>query len=77
MVAADPVAVPVAARDDYVEFVVAQFRPGCHRQRPAMQRVHAVGVEVARQVGGAPDPANGKYLVRLQPQLGTSPLDAV
>ena len=69
MVAADAETVAVAAGADDFQLVVAQLDAGGHRQRAAVQRVHAVGVDVARQVGGAADAADDADLMRLQAQL--------
>src|SRR5207302_1378735 len=70
VVAADAEAVAVAAGDYDLEAVVAELRPGRDRQRAPVQRVHAVGVDVAGQVGRAADSADGEQLVRQEAQLG-------
>jgi hypothetical protein len=62
-------AVAVTAGDDHRELVIRELDPRSHRQRSAMQRVHAVGVDVARQVGRAADAANRHHIVRLDLQL--------
>ena len=77
VVAADAVAVAVAAGDDNVQVMVAQLCAGGDRQGAAVEGVHPVGVEVARQVGGAPDPADCQNLVGPQPKFSAGPLDAV
>ena len=69
MVAADAEAVAVAAGADDFQFVVAELDAGGHGQGPAMQGVHAVGVDVARQVRGAADAADDADLMRLQAEL--------
>ena len=51
VVAADAVAVTVAAGRDDGELVVPQLGSRRHRERAPVQGVHAVGVEVAGQVG--------------------------
>ena len=50
VVAADAVTVPVASGNDYREFVVGQLGAGGHCQGTPVEGVHAVAVEVARQV---------------------------
>ena len=52
--------------------MVAELDAGGHRQRAAMQRVHAVGVDVARQVRRAADAADDADLMRLQARARTS-----
>src|SRR5882672_7316174 len=69
MVAADAEAISVAAGADDFQFVVAELDAGGHGERSAMQRVHAVGVDIARQVRGAADAANNTDLMRLQAQV--------
>ena len=74
MVAADAVAVAVAAGYEHGQIVVRQLRASRHCQGAPVQGVHPVGVEVARQVGRTPDAADGQYLVGLQTHLGAGPL---
>ena len=45
MVAADAVAVAVAAGNDDLELVIGQLGAGGHCQSASMQRVHAVGAD--------------------------------
>ncbi len=52
---ADAVAVAIAAGDDHLEIGVGQLDAGGHRDSASMQGVHAVGVHIAGQVGGAAD----------------------
>ncbi len=61
--AADAEAVAVAAGDQHGQLVVGQLEARGHRQRAAMQRVHAVGVDEAGEVGGAADAADRGHLV--------------
>ena len=70
VVAADAVAVAVAAGDDDLHLVVGQGRSGRYRQRAAVQGVHTVGVDVAGQVRRAADAADRHDLVGLQAELG-------
>ena len=69
MVAADAVAVAIAAGADDFQFVVAELDAGGHGKGPAMQGVHAVGVDIARQVRGAADAADDTDLMRLQAEV--------
>ena len=70
VVAANAEAVAVAARDQHGHAVVGQLQAGGHRQRTAMQRVHAVGVDEAGKVRRAADAADRGDLV-----LGNLQLD--
>src|SRR5205823_7067667 len=63
VVPADAEAVPIAARNHHLETMVAELGSGRDGQRAAVERMHAVGVDVARQVGGAADSADGEDLV--------------
>src|SRR5258708_6836694 len=58
MVAADPKTVAVAARHHYSEFMIGKLQSGGHRQRPAVQSVHAIGIHVPGEVGGTADAAD-------------------
>src|SRR5205085_7248375 len=77
VVAADPETVAVSTGDDHFQPVVPELRSARDRQRAAVQGVHAVGVDVAGQVGGAADSADGEDLMRLQAQLGDRRLQRV
>jgi hypothetical protein len=50
MVAADSVTIAVAANANHFQFVVAKSDSGRNRQRPAMERVHPVSVDVTGQI---------------------------
>jgi hypothetical protein len=69
MVAADAIAVAVAAGDDDLELVIGHLRAGGYRQRAAMQCVHAVGADVAGQIGRASDAADHQRFVRPNAQF--------
>ena len=69
MVAADAVAVAIATDTDDFQLVIAQFDAGAHRQRTAMQGVHAVGVDEAGQVRRAADAADDHDLVGIEAEL--------
>src|SRR4029077_11270599 len=69
MVAADPEAVSVAAGHNHSQLVIGEFQPSGHREGPPAQRVHAIGVDVAWQIGGPADPAYGDDVVRRYLQL--------
>ena len=69
VIAANAVAVAIAAGADDFQFVVRQLDAGGHSQGAAMQGVHAVGVDVARQVRGAADAADDTDLMRLQAEV--------
>src|SRR3989440_5960494 len=69
MVAADAEAVAIAAGADDFQFVVAELDAGSDGEGAAMQGVHAIGVDVARQVRGAADAADDADLMRLEAQL--------
>ena len=74
VIAADTVAVPIAAGNEHRQIVVRQLGAGGHGQGTPMKGVHPVGVEVARQVGRAPNTADCQYLMGLQTHLGAGPL---
>src|SRR5260370_10121511 len=57
--------------------MVAELGSGRDRERAPVQRVHAVGVDVAGEVGGANDPGDGEDLVRQEAQLGDGGLERV
>ena len=63
VIAADPVAVAVAAGDDHVQFMIGHLCTGRHRKGASVQRMHAVGVEVTGKVGRAADAADGENFV--------------
>src|SRR4030095_5189684 len=69
MVASNPVAVAIAASADDFQFVVAELDAGGHGEGSAMQGVHAVGVDIPRQVRGATDTADDTDLMRLQAEV--------
>src|SRR5713101_4709751 len=69
MVAADSVAIAVAAGADHFQLVVAKSDAGGNRQRAAMERVHSVSVDVAGQIRRTADAADDASLMRLQLQL--------
>src|SRR5437588_8066646 len=69
MVAANAEPVAIAAGADDFQFVVAELDAGSYGKGAAMQRVHAIGVDVAGQVRGAADAADDADLVRLKTQL--------
>lgn len=50
MVAANSVTIAVAAGANHFQLVVANSHAGRNRQRAAVQRVHAVSVDVTRQI---------------------------
>src|SRR5204863_3762457 len=77
VIAADPEPVAVSAGDEDLKVVVPKLRSGRNRQRAAMQGVHAVSVDVAGQVGGAADSADGQDFVRQESQLGDGRLQRV
>ena len=60
---ADAEAVAVAARDQDGHGVVGELHAAGNGERPAVQRVHAVGVDEAGEVGGAADAADRRDLV--------------
>ena len=55
---ADAKAVAVAARDEDGHGVVGELHAAGYGKRPAVKRVHAVGVDEAGEVGGAADAAD-------------------
>src|SRR5262249_14444749 len=69
MIPANSVTVSTTTRADHFEFVIAQLRSRRHGKGTAMQRVHAVGIDEARQVGGTADAADHEDLLRFEPQL--------
>src|SRR5438093_9863956 len=71
MVQSDPIAVAVSTSGDDGHGMVGEPGASGEGQGPAVQRVHPVGAEEARQVRGAADPGDNQYLVRLEPHLGT------
>ena len=75
VIAADAVAVAVAAGADDFEFVIGKLRARRNGERAAMQGVHPVGVHVAGQVRRAADAAHDEHLVRLETQFGEGGLE--
>src|SRR5205823_14549775 len=69
VIAADAVAVAVAARGDDLQAVIAQLNAAGNSHRAPMERVHAVGVDEAGEVRGAADAADDNDFVRLKPQF--------
>ena len=63
VIAADAEAVAIAAGDQHSQIVVGQLHARGDSQRPAMQRVHAVGIDEAGEVGRAADAADGSHIV--------------
>ena len=47
MIATDAVAVAITAGDDYLELMVGERGASGHREGASVQRVHAVGIDVA------------------------------
>ena len=62
-------AISVASGDDNVQVVVCHLHTGRDSERAAVERVHAIGIHVTRQVRRAPNAANGNHVVRLNVQL--------
>src|SRR5690242_14934783 len=63
MIAADSEAVSVTAGDEDGKTVVGELDAGGHGEGASVERVHAVGVDVAGEVGGASDAADGADLM--------------
>src|SRR5687767_12947711 len=64
MIAADAIAIAVAARDDDLKLMIGHLGAGRYRQRAAMQRVHTVRADIARQVRRTADAADHHRFVR-------------
>src|SRR5262249_16248050 len=62
---ADSESVSIAASDHDVHVVIGKLDTRRDRERPAMQGVHAVRVDEAREVRGTSDAANGYDVVGL------------
>ena len=77
VIAADAVAIAVAAGDDDVQIMVGQLGPGSHCQGAAVERMHPVAVKIPGQIGRAADAADREYFVGLQSQTGAGPLQTV
>src|SRR5260370_38367109 len=75
MVAADPEAVSVAARHHHGDLVIGELQTSGYRQRPTVQGVHAIGIRVAGEVGGATDAADGYHFMVRYLQLDQRLLD--
>ena len=75
VVAADAEAVAVAAGHQHGQIVIGELHSSGHRQRAAVQGVHAVGVDVAGKVGGTADTADGDHVVVRYLQLDQGLLD--
>src|SRR5438552_3940152 len=69
MVAADAEAVAIAAGADDFQLVVAELDASGNGKRASVQGVHAIGVDVARQVRRAADAAYDTDLMRLEAEL--------
>src|SRR2546423_2451350 len=66
---ADTEAVAIAAGADDFQLVVTELDAGSHGQGAAMQRVHPIGVDVARQIRGATNAADDADLMWLEAEL--------
>src|SRR5947207_265613 len=74
MVAANSVTVAVAAGANHFQLVVAKFDAGRNGQRAAMERVHAVSVDVTGQIRRTADTADDADLMRLRAEFKHSRL---
>ena len=63
MVASDAVAIAIPTGGDDRQLVVTHLGPRSHGQSPAVQGVHAVGVEVSRQIRRTADSADCQDLM--------------
>src|SRR5260370_8436718 len=69
MVSSDSEPVTVATRHQNSQLVIRKLETSSHRQRPPVERVHAVGIHVPGKVGGTPDAADGDNVVIRYAQL--------
>ena len=69
MIAADAVAVAVAAGDDDFEFMICHLGAGGHGKSATVQRVHTVGTDVPGEVRRAADAADHHCLMRANTQI--------
>src|SRR3989442_442396 len=69
VVSSDPVAIAVAASRNDLQFMIGKLRACGNGQSTTVQRMHAVDVNIARQVGRAADATNGHHLMGLEFQL--------
>jgi len=75
VVAADGQRVAVPGDDPDRQVRTRCRQPGRDRRRPAVDRVHAVGVHVVREPAGAPDPGDEHDVLPAQAQLRQEALD--
>ena len=75
VVAADPEAVAVAASHQYGQLVIGELHTGCYGQRPAVQSMHAIGIDVTGEVGRTADAADGDHVMVRDLQLDQGFLD--
>src|SRR5207248_11634145 len=73
----DAVPVPIATSDDYLQRVVRHLGARCDSKRTTVQRVHAVRIDVARQVRRAANAADGQHFVRVEAELDDGLLQGV
>jgi hypothetical protein len=69
MVAANSKPIAVAACHQYSQLVISELHAGGHSQGAAMQRVHAIGIHIAGEVGRAANAADGDHVMHRYPQL--------
>ena len=75
VVAADRQRVAVTGDHEHRQVLARGRDAGRDRRRPAVDRVHAVGVEVVREPRGAPDAGDEDDVLAADAQLGQEPLD--
>ncbi len=61
--------VAVTAASYYRKVGFGQFQALCKGKRPAMRRMHAVGINVAGNASAAANPADNRQLMRFQAKL--------
>src|SRR3989338_7741443 len=66
MADADPVAVPVASDRHHGHHMVRKFKTLRNRERAPVKRMHSIGINKSRQVGGTTDTRNCHNLMRLE-----------
>ena len=72
---ANAVAVAVTAGHKNFKVLIGQLDAGRHVEGAPVQGVQAVGVDVVRELAGAADARNHRYLVRRTSKLGQGLLD--
>src|SRR3989449_148445 len=69
VVAADTETVAVTASHQYCQIVIGKLHPSRHRQRPAVQSVHAIGINETGKVGRTADATDGDHVMVRDLQL--------